>query len=64
MLMRPKHSPDRLLKPKASGVYDLGSFKAQPAEEMRGERWDAPGARPGHELFIALLPPAELQSRD
>ena len=42
MLMRPKHSLDRLLTPKASSVHDLmGSITAQPAEEMRGERWDA-----------------------
>jgi hypothetical protein len=42
MLMRPKHSLDRLLTLKASGVHDLmGSITAQPAEEMRGERWDA-----------------------
>ena len=42
MLMRPKHPLDRLLTLKASGVHDLmGSFTAQPAEEVRGERWDA-----------------------
>ena len=40
--MRPKHLLDRLLTLKASGVRDLmGSFTAQPAQEMRGERWDA-----------------------
>ncbi len=40
--MRPKHSLDRLLTLKASGVHNLmGSITAQPAEEMRGERWDA-----------------------
>ena len=39
--MRPKHSLDRLLTLKASGVHDLmGSITAQPAEEKRGERWD------------------------
>jgi hypothetical protein len=42
MLMRPKHPLDRLLTLKASGVHQLmGSFTAQPAEEMRSERWDA-----------------------
>jgi hypothetical protein len=42
MLMLPKHPLDRLLTLKASGVHHLmGSFTAQPAEEMRGERWDA-----------------------
>jgi len=60
MLIRPKHSLDRLLTLKASGVHDLmDSITVQPAEEMRGERWD-PGARPSHELFIPSLPPAEL----
>jgi hypothetical protein len=40
-LMPPKHSLDRLLTLKASGVRDLmDSIAAQPAEEMRGERWD------------------------
>ena len=35
MLMRPKHSLDRLLTLKASGVHDLmGSFTAHPVEEM------------------------------
>jgi hypothetical protein len=35
MLMRPKHSFDRLLTLKASGVRDLmGSFTAHPVEEM------------------------------
>jgi len=35
MLMRPKHSLDRLLTLKTSGVHDLmGSFAAQFAEEM------------------------------
>jgi hypothetical protein len=58
--MRPKLSLDRLLTLKASGIYDLvGSFTAQPAEEMRGERWGCP-ARPSHELFIPSLPPAAL----
>jgi hypothetical protein len=42
-------------------MHDLGSITAQPAEEMRGERWDT-GARPSHKMFIPLLPPAELQS--
>jgi hypothetical protein len=42
MLMRPKRSLDRLLTLKASGVRDqMGSITAEPAEEMRGERWDA-----------------------
>jgi hypothetical protein len=46
MLMRPRHSLDRLLTLKASGVQDLrDSITVQPAEEMRDERWD-PGARP------------------
>jgi hypothetical protein len=41
MLMRPKHSLDRLLTLRASGVHDLmGSITAQPVEEMRGERRD------------------------
>jgi hypothetical protein len=31
-----------MLTLKANGVHDLmGSITAQPAEEMRGERWDA-----------------------
>jgi hypothetical protein len=52
MLMRPKHSLDRLLTLKASDVHDLmGSITAQPAEEMRGERWDARRSA-SHELFI------------
>ena len=46
MLMRPKHSLDRLLTLKASGVHDLmGSITAQPAEEMRGEHWDVARGR-------------------
>jgi len=45
--MRPKHPLDRLLTLKASGVHDLmGSFTAQLAEEVRGERWDARRAAP------------------
>jgi hypothetical protein len=51
-----------MLTLKANGVHDLmGSITAQPAEEMRGERWDARLAA-SHELFIPSLPPAELQS--
>jgi hypothetical protein len=39
--MRPKHSLDRLLTLKASGIHDLmDSITAQPAEELCGERWD------------------------
>jgi hypothetical protein len=46
MLMPPKHPLDRLLTLKASGVHDLmGSFTAQPAEEMPGDI-RMPGARP------------------
>jgi hypothetical protein len=42
MLMRPKRWLARLLTLKASGVHDLmGSITAQPADDMRGERWDA-----------------------
>jgi hypothetical protein len=38
MLMRPKHPLDRLLILKASGLHHLmGSFIAQPAEEMPGD---------------------------
>jgi hypothetical protein len=57
MLMRPKHSLDRLLTLKASGVHDLRSgFAAQPAGEMPSGVGML-GARPGHELFIPSLPP-------
>jgi hypothetical protein len=57
MLMRPKHTLDRLLTLKASGVHDLmSSFTAQPAGEMPGGVGML-GARPGHELFIFSLPP-------
>jgi hypothetical protein len=60
MLMRPKHSLDRLLTLKASGVHDLmGSFTAHPVEEMP-MTLGMPGARSSHELFIPSLPPAEL----
>jgi hypothetical protein len=46
MLMRPKHPLDRLLTLKASGVHHLmGSFTAQPAEEMPSDV-GMPGARP------------------
>jgi hypothetical protein len=42
MLMRPKHSLDRLQTLMASGGHDLmGSITAELAEEVRGERWDA-----------------------
>jgi hypothetical protein len=45
MLMRPRHSLDRLLTLKHSGVHDaIGSIPARPAEGMRGEAWDARGA--------------------
>jgi hypothetical protein len=61
-LMRPKHSLDRQLTLKASGGHNLmGSFAARRAEEMRSDV-GMPGARPNHKLFIASLPPAELQS--
>ena len=61
MLMRPTHSLDRLLTPKASGVHDLmGSFTAHPAEEIPSYG-GMPGARLSHELFIPSLPPAELE---
>ena len=44
------------------GLHDLmGGFTAHPAEEMLSDI-GMPGARPGHELFIPSLPPAELQT--
>jgi hypothetical protein len=58
MLMRPKHSLDRLLTLKASGVHDLmGSFTAHLAEDMPSDV-GMPGAWPSHELFIPSFPPA------
>jgi hypothetical protein len=50
MLMRPKHSLDRLPTLKTSGVHDLmGSITTQPAEEMRGERM--PGATESRDFY-------------
>ena len=46
MLMRPKHSLDRLLTLKASGVHDLmGRFQWWPVAEMPSDV-GMPGARP------------------
>ena len=62
MLMRPKHSPDRLLTLKASDVHDLmGSIAAELRKKCVVNVW-MPGARPSRELFISSLPPAALQS--
>jgi hypothetical protein len=45
-LMRPKHSLDRLITLKASGVHDLmGSLTAHPVEETPSDV-GMPGARP------------------
>jgi hypothetical protein len=59
MLMRPKHSLDRLLTLKASGVHDLMGIHSPPCGR---NAYDVgmPGARSSHELFIPSLPPAEL----
>jgi hypothetical protein len=59
--MRPKHSLDRLLTLKASGTHDLmGSITAQPAEEMRGERWDTRRAAQSRAFYPFVTAPAEL----
>jgi hypothetical protein len=57
-----KHSLDRLLTLKASGVHDLmSSFTALREKMPSGVAML--GARPGHELFIPLLPPESFKVR-
>jgi len=61
-LMRPKHPLDRLPALKATGLHHLmGSFTAQPAEEMPSDA-GGPACVRFHEIFIPTLPLAELQS--
>jgi hypothetical protein len=51
MLMRPKHSLDRLPTPKTSGHDLMRSLTARLVEEKPGDVGMS-GARPGHELSV------------
>jgi hypothetical protein len=51
MLMRPRHSLDRLPTPKPSGHDLMRSLTAHLMEEMPGDVGMS-GARPGHELSV------------